>query len=278
MHSTTIPDTITFKKIHCAEHSYYHRFPGNWSTGQTTFIGFSRRIGHFLALDIHINYIVTMTKNPIIVPKPLVEPISDSLSDPVDLSIDQENLTDEQFRQYIAQRRLDAMPDPSLIDPGALTRKQPDDIFRHIGITLLFSDREHGTLQAVQEKRDDVSYSHTIRSLIAEEAKRIWPQGITDEQIQKVVKRKTDLRQRMRLESAEKRESKLAAKAKAAQEKLLVAREVVRRVKKPTKPVSLKEAIYRAICDAKRKKKRQLTMAEATEIEERVRGERENRS
>ena len=143
---------------------------------------------------------------------------------------------------------------------------------RHRGITILFSDTEHAMLHLVSLARDR-SYSHTLRSLLFEEAARIWPQGITADRWREARKTKEGEGERRKAE-AEEYAARLRKKAEEALEKQLLAEEAARRLGKMKGRAPLEVAYERAILDRERKLRRKLSEHEAEEVRVRVRVKR----
>ena len=61
--------------------------------------------------------------------------------------------------------------------PKTTRRAHRSSQARTCGISLLFSEPEREALRLVSLKRK-LSYSHTLRTLVMEEMKRLWPQGL----------------------------------------------------------------------------------------------------
>ena len=217
------------------------------TTRQCSFFSRKRR---FLAFSTQVIYKCTMKKKRVIV----TTIASDSLAKLKDAVIQAEKLPEKEF--------LRLSRESSLIDPTILTAKGS---LRHRGITLLFSDEEHVMLHIVSEARRDRSYSHTLRTLIFEEAARIWPQGITASVWEEARNAKAGEGEKRKKE-AEEYALRLRKKAEEAREKQLLAEEVLRRLGSAKKLSTLELAYEHAIRDRERKLRRKLSEREMEEV------------
>ena len=155
----------------------------------------------------------------------------------------------EEFLRMYQSARLQNVPmaltpnEPTVLSTTLLEQDRGSP--RHRGITILFSDTEHAMLHLVSLARDR-SYSHTLRSLLFEEAARIWPQGITADRWREARKTKEGEGERRKAE-AEEYAARLKKKAEDARKKQLLAEEAVRRLGKMKGRASLEVVYERAI-------------------------------
>ena len=127
--------------------------------------------------------------------------------------------------------------DASVDDPGALQRSARAD--RHIGITIVFTTDEHATLRFLSKWRG-TTYSHTLRSLIAEECTRLWPKGISRELLNSTARSENAERSEKKRRTREKEAERLRKVSNDARERQLVIEEELRRMtnqkRQPAKP------------------------------------------
>ena len=110
---------------------------------------------------------------------------------------------------------------------------------RHRGITIVFTTDEHARLHLLSRHRD-ATYSHTLRSLIAEECNRVWPEGLTRGQLDTAENLKdADKSGRKRVARLKEVERLAKIEAKARERKLLIEEELRRMRKKPVQAVAV---------------------------------------